>query len=57
MKVKDIIQKVDKIDKLVNLLEESDLDYAHDVVWELACYRGHLLNITVMEGETNHGIG
>lgn len=57
MKVKDIIQKVDKIDKLVDLLEESDLDYAHDVVWELACYRGHLLNITVMEGETNHGIG
>lgn len=37
MNVKDVIDK----------LENSDLDYAQDIIWELTCYENILKNATV----------
>lgn len=47
MKVKDVIDKITKIDSLIDKLENSDLDYAQDIIWELACYENILKNATV----------
>lgn len=49
MKVKDVIEKIDNIEALINKLENSNLDYAPDVIWELQCYKNVLENSTVKE--------
>lgn len=49
MKVKDVILHVNKIDSLIDKLEEVDLDYAKDIIWELTCYRNVLTNMTAGE--------
>lgn len=47
MKVKDVIDKITKIDSLIDKLENSDLDYAQYIIWELTCYECILKNATV----------
>jgi len=49
MKVKDIIEKINNIEALINKLEDSNLDYASDIIWELECYENVLKNSTVKE--------
>lgn len=47
MKVKDVIDKLAKIDILIDKLEKSDLDCASDIIWELTCYTNILKNAAV----------
>lgn len=49
MKVKDVIDKLAKIDSLIDKLEKSDLDYAQDIIWELTCYESVLKNTAVVK--------
>lgn len=37
MKVKNVIDKLNKIDSLIDELEKSDLDCAQDIIWKLTC--------------------
>lgn len=49
MKVKDAVDKLAKIDILIDKLEKSDLDCATDIIWELTCYESVLKNATVVK--------
>lgn len=48
MKVGDVIEKIDDIDKLIDKLEHSGLDYAPEVIWVLVCYQNILKNSNVI---------
>lgn len=48
MKVKDVIEKIDNIDKLIDKLEHSGLDYAPEVIWILVCYQNILKDSNVI---------
>lgn len=53
MKVKDVIENINEIERLIDLLEKSDLDYANEVVCKLAGYENLLKNMSLKEVSEN----